>query len=334
MFNSLWMMNQRGVMRLHKLALLHLIILLLFPLLSYAEPIEKIELLRSDGSVLKGYMTCPVNLDSYPIAMIIHGSQCESISAWHEDFTALATQLGVALVTLEKQGIYSQNEINVREYDLTNCIEHRLEDALWFIEKVREGAVIPKWNRQMIMFGGSEGGRVAAAVSAQTPEVMATALYTCGGGLSSIEELTIAFAKYMKSHGESDEEIEETLQVLDGLIQEMLTNPTHEKKFMEYTYKWWASHLSRHTINDLVQIDHPIYYVHGSADAVVPIESADFVAERFKEQGKLDFYYRRLEGYDHDLRTFPPQIMEEMIKMLEDILSAARGDKNRLRLAA
>lgn len=302
-----------------KLRLLTLLILFLFPsLISYAGTIEKFQTSRLDGSILTGYITCPENRENFPIAIIAHGSQCESIWAWHEDFNAIALQLGAALVTLEKQGIYSSNEIDEIEYDQTNTIQHRLEDHLFFIEKLRAGEIIPQWNGRLIMIGGSEGGRVAAAVSARTPEVKATALFTCGGGLTSIDELTIAFTKYMQSHNETEQEIAETLELLDLQVHAMLTNPTSEKKFMDYTYKWWVSHFNRHPINDFIQIQHPLFYAHGTDDAVVPIESADKLAEHLKELGKSDFYYHRIEGYGHDMRTFPPKVVVDMMKMLED----------------
>jgi pimeloyl-ACP methyl ester carboxylesterase len=303
-------------MKLRQLTLF--ILFLFFPFLSYAETIEKFQLSRPDGSILTGYVTCPENRDSFPIAMIAHGSPCESIWSWHEDFNAIAMHLGAALVTLEKQGIYSPYEIDVIEYDQTNTIHHRLADHLYFIEKLREGKVIPQWNGRLIMIGGSEGGRVAAAVSAQTPEVKATALFTCGGGLTTLDELTIAFTKYMQSHGESEQEIAETLGFLDLQVHAMLINPTPEKKFMEYTYKWWVSHLNRHPITDILQINHPLYYAHGTEDAVVPIESADNVAEQLRGLGKSDFYYHRIEGCGHDMRTFPPHVVVDMMQMLED----------------
>jgi esterase/lipase len=305
-----------GLMKLRKLKLLYILIFLLCPLLCYAQSIEKFELKRSDNSSLIGYITRP-QTETYPVAFIIHGSQCESVAVWHQDFSPIAMEIGAALVTLEKQGIYSENEFNEDEYDLTNTVEHRLEDHLFAIEKLREGSLLPHWNGRIIMIGGSEGGRVAAGLSARVPEIKVTALFTCGGGLTTIEELNIVFTKYGKSFQESDEEIEETLEDLNLRIHEILANPSLEKKFMDYTYKWWASHLSRQVADDLIQIPHPIFYAHGTADAVVPIESADALAELFKKIDKRDFYYYRVEGYGHDMRTFPAKVVEEMIKFIE-----------------
>lgn len=308
-------------MKLRQWKILSLILFLLLPVLSYADTTEKFQFTRPDGSTLVGYYSPPYDTTKpFPVGLIIHGSQCESISVWHEDFRSLVIDFGAALITIEKQGIYSPTEIDLYEYDMTNCLDHRLEDHLLLIEKLREG-LIPGWNGRIIMIGGSEGGRIAAAISAQTPEIKATVLFTSGGGLNSVEELQIAFTKYLKSRGESDEEIAETLMFLDHQIIEMLTDPTPGKIFLSYTYKWWASHLSRHVINDLINIDHPIFYAHGTHDTVVPIESAEKVVEIFQELGKTNMTYRRVEGYDHDMRTFPFWVTLDMLQLLESVRS-------------
>ena len=306
-------------MKIRQWNILSFILLVFLPVLSFADTIEKFELNRPDGSVLTGYYSPPYNKTKpFPIAIIIHGSQCESISVWHEDFKSLVVDFGAALITIEKQGIYSPTNVDLYEYDLTNDFEHRLVDHLFLIDKLREG-LIPGWNGRMIMIGGSEGGRIAAALSAQTPEVKGTILFTSGGGYNSIEELRIAFIKYLKSHGELDDEIEETLLFLDNQICDMISDPTPGKHFMSYTYKWWAAHLTRDVIGDLIKIDHPIYYAHGTADTVVPIESADKVIEIFEELGKTNMTYRRVDGYDHDMRTFPFWVTLEMMELLESL---------------
>lgn len=308
-------------MKLRQWNLLSLILFLFLPVLSYADTTEKFQFTRPDGSTLVGYYSPPYDATKpFPVGLIIHGSQCESISVWHEDFRSLVIDFGAALITIEKQGIYSPTEIDLYEYDMTNCLDHRLEDHLLLIQKLREG-LIPGWNGRIIMIGGSEGGRIAAALSAQTPEIKATVLFTSGGGLNSVEELQIAFTKYLKSRGESDEEIAETLMFLDHQISEMLTDPTPGKIFLSYTYKWWASHLSRNVINDLINIDHPIFYAHGTHDTVVPIESAEKVVEIFQELGKTNMTYRRVEGYDHDMRTFPFWVTLDMLSLLESMRS-------------
>lgn len=293
-----------------------LVILLSYPCIIFAGLIEKIQFTRPDGSTLTGYLTRPENHDQYPVAMIVHGSQCESVWTWHEDFYPIGLKVGSALVTLEKQGIYAQDDIDVIEYDETNTLQHRIDDHLFFIEKLREGNLIPKWNGHMIMIGGSEGGRVAAAVSAKTPEVDVTALFTCGGGISTADELSLAMLKYFKSHGDSDAAVAEAQVYLDRQMEEMKANPAADKKFMEYTYKWWVSHFNHNTLDDFIKIDHPIYYAHGTADVVVPIESADKVAEKMEELGKANFVYQRIEGCGHDMRTFPPEVVDEMLKVI------------------
>jgi predicted esterase len=295
------------------------IIGLFFPLFIHSSTTEKFQIKRTDDSMLTGYITLPDNRDSFPVAFIIHGSQCESIWLWHKDFNMVSVDFGAALVTLEKQGIYSPEEIDLFEYDQTNTFDHRVEDHLLCIQKLREGEIIPQWNGRLLIIGGSEGGRVAISLSTQVPEIKATALYTCGGGLPTEEELKIAFLKFMISFGESDKEIAHIMLLLDEKIHEMIANPSSEKYFLTCTYKWWSSHLSRHFLEELIQINHPIFYAHGTADQIIPIESADKVAETFRKIGKENFIYMRLEDYDHDMRTFPHSVALVMFEMLESL---------------
>ena len=280
---------------------------------------EKFQIQRDDGSLLVGYVTLPEDRGSYPISFILHGSQCESVWVWHEDFNMLAHSFGSALVTLEKQGIYSPQDIDLIEYDNTNTFDNRLRDHQLFIHKLRNKEVIPNWNGKLILIGGSEGGRLAISLSAQIPEVKATGLFTCGGGIPTTEELKIAFKKFFVSLGESEEEIAELMLLLDYKIQEMLAEPVSDKYFLTCTYKWWASHLTRNYLDELIQIEHPIFYAHGSADQVIPIESADVIAETFKSLGKDNLVYLRLEDYDHDMRVFPYYVVITLFDMLESL---------------
>ncbi len=294
-----------------------IVICCLTPLILQANLIEPFKVSRADGSTLVGYMTLPENRESYPIAFILHGSQCESVRVWHEDFNMLAYSFGAALVTLEKQGIYSPDDFDMNEYDSTNSFDNRLNDHLLFIQKLRNHEILPHWNGNIILIGGSEGGRLAISLSAQIPEVKATGLFTCGGGLHTTEELKIAFKKFLISMGEPEEEIREMMLLLEDKIQEMLAEPVGDKYFMTCTYKWWASHLTRHYLDELLQIEHPIFYAHGSADQVIPVESADVIAHTFKAVGKDNLVYMRLEDYDHDMRVFPHHVVLSMFEMFE-----------------
>lgn len=290
-----------------------------FAFINEALASDKFQIQRPDGSILTGYITLPEKLESYPVAFIVHGSPCESIKSWHDDFNSLAATFESALVTLEKQGIYSPEEKDMWEYDQFNSFDRRVEDHLFFIQKLREGQIIPGWNGAIVMLGGSEGGRVSISVSSQTPEVKATMLYCCGGGLTSIEELKITFLKFLTSFGQSDEEIASDLHFLEEKIYEMINNPASDQYFLSYTYKWWASHFSRDFLSELLSINHPIFYVHGSADQVIPVESADKVAEIFRERGKDNLVYLRLHDHDHDMRQFPPAVTLAMFKMLKGV---------------
>lgn len=288
------------------------------PLMCSAYEVEKIQTTRPDGSPLNAYYTPPLEKDQkFPLCIIIHGSQCESILNWHHDFVDLTIGYGAGLITLEKQGIFGPDLIDYFEFNQTNCLDHRLDDHLFVVDLLRNG-LIPNWNGKFIIIGGSEGARIAAALASQTPEVAATCLYTAGGGMTTPEEIKLVVSRYLRDREfVSEQEIVEYIQSLDEQFLVMYADPDPEKIFLTYTHKWWVSHLRRHSVLDMLRIKSPIFYAHGTDDEVIPIESADRVAEIFKEEGRTNFTFHRVDGCGHDMRLFPPSIIIEMMQMLE-----------------
>ena len=280
---------------------------------------ERFHLLRPDDSILTGYFDPPKKEGPYALALAIQGSPCESVWGLHQQFVERINGLGVGLITLEKQGVYGYDCIDETEYNKTNCRPHRINDYLWFIQKLTQG-FIPDWNGELILLGGSEGGAIAATLAHQIPQVIAAVIFSSGGGIPCIEEIKIAAHRFTEREGYSKKNASAFLDFLDKKFSEIRRDPAHDKKFLVYTYKWWASHLDMHNLDDFLRIECPIYYFHDEEDELVPIESADATSEMFEINGKQNLTYRRLCGYGHDVRETREDLIDDAVSWLAKIL--------------
>lgn len=280
---------------------------------------QKLHLSRANGSLLTAYYDAPPHAESFPIVIFILGSQCDSVAEWHQMLKPHAHKYEVGFITLEKQGVYSVDEIDLEEYDATNSREFRIHDHLHFIRQLREG-LIQGWNGQLVVVGGSEGGMIAAALTARTPEIVATMVLSSGGGYCSVDEVTMALRRHLFDQCESEQELNYYMNQIALKFAEMSQDPSPYKSFLGYTYKWWACHLKYHTLDDLLQIECPLYYAHGTEDEVIPIESADHAAEILRKSGKTNFVYRRIEECNHQVHLTHMHVFDEAFEWLHQLL--------------
>ncbi len=300
------------------LAVLFFVACLFIPAIAPATT-QKLHLTRANGTLLTAYYDAPPHAESFPIIVFILGSQCDSVAEWHQMLKARAHAYEVGFITLEKHGVYSIDEIDLEEYDLHNSREYRIHDHLHFVKQLREG-LIQGWNGQLIMCGGSEGGMIAAAMTARCPEVVATMILSSGGGMSTQEEIMLALRNHLRSQCESDAELEHYAHQLELKMVEMIQDPTPYRHFLGFTYKWWACHLQYCTIDDILQIDCPLYYAHGDEDEIIPVESADIAVQILRESGKTNFVYRRIEGCNHQAHLTHMHVFDEAFEWLHNVL--------------
>lgn len=280
---------------------------------------QKLHLTRANGTLLTAYYDTPPHAENFPIVIFILGSQCDSVAEWHQMLKPKAHQYEVGFITLEKFGVYSIDEINLEEYDFANSREFRIHDHLHFIRQLREG-LIQGWNGQLIVVGGSEGGMIAAALTARVPEIVATMILSSGGGMSSMEEVTFALRRHLQDQCESEDELNYYMRKLEVKFAEMMHDPSPYKSFLGYTYKWWACHLKYHTLDDLLQIECPLFYAHGTEDEVIPVESADLAVDILRQTGKTNFVYRRIDGCNHQVHLTHMHVFEEAFDWLHQFL--------------
>lgn len=257
---------------------------------------------RADGTPMTGYANFP-ETESYPIVIAVQNSLCESILPFLHHFQDFADQMGVALVGIEKQGVISAEEIDERAYHQGNYRERRILDHLLLVDALRNQIVhAPGWNGRIIFLGGSEGSLVALQTAPLVPETSAVMLFSAGGGLDPRQEVTTSIESYFKCKGTPQIAISMMLASIGLQLDEMIANPSTDKFFYDYSYRWWASHLTaRPVLDSALLLDCPILYVHGVEDELIPIKSADLFVEAFAHAGKTNLTYVRLDGFTHDL---------------------------------
>lgn len=244
----------------------------------------------------------------------IQGSSFESSLKWHLDLSEHLADLGLGLITLEKQGI-SQNDTNLFEYNQNNYLENRHQDYLLCLENLH--TIIPEWQGKLIFLGESEGGTLAANLAKQFQETAAVLLLATGGGIKPKEEIKWAIRHRLEKHEAPLDQIDEYMTCLDDQLDSMMLDPDPNKKFLGNTYKWWASLLVVDELSSaLTQLSLPIYLVHGIEDEQIPIFSADLASDLLKKTNALT--YIRLEDSDHNLKH--PDIYISACKWLQSIL--------------
>lgn len=290
-----------------------------FSITTYCDAAEIVCITRPDGTELYSYVSFPPS-ESYPIALVIQGSEKESVLPLHIQFADAVTEFGAGLVTLEKHGMYPSGYIDTFQYDLTNCPEYRITDHKTYIQSLREG-LLPGWNGQLIVVGASEGGAIASSVAAKTAETVAAVFYSTGGGLSVREQLRLATRKYYEKRKTPNFIIKATVAVAENQLDEMMGDPTPYKHFLGYTYKWWEGYAAQigEIRENIFHLNCPIFYVHGVDDEMIPVESADILVREFNSTGRDNLTYLRLDGYPHDLRQPPVDIVVETTNWLRSI---------------
>ena len=141
--------------------------------------------------------------------------------------------------------------------------------------------------KRVVLFGVSEGGNIAAAIAAYTPEI--THLMVLGsGGMKGIDEFRI----WGKQNGVD----------FDKLHQEVKQHPDSiSRTSLGHTYKYWASVLSVEPMKYYQKISIPVLAAIGGADEMVPVETVEFMRDEFNRLGKKNLTVKIYADSNHAL---------------------------------
>lgn len=262
-----------------------------------------IEVPRSDGSVITGYLDVPQNCKN--VVLITSGADAQSCYPMHQHFKKQFFEKGMGICTVEKRG-FTKDRADKKEYWKHASFDASLADHLAVMRHLK--------NYNVIVLGGD----VAAHLGHRT-KPRAVVLIGVGGGWPVKDEMFWCFVNQTPSLFRSV-----TRNKLNKAFPEIMKNPTPNKFVCGYSYKWWQSYLKLHMLPEIKKIKCPILYVHGTKNTMCPIESADIVAKAILN--RPNFTYRRLEGVGHMVWKADG---ENIVEWIEGQFSKDENKRNR-----
>lgn len=160
-----------------------------------------------------------------------------------------------------------------------------------------------KYNKQInkiIVLGHSEGSDVAAKLGTINKKITHFGYWSGGGNTQFID-----FVTFIRKNVDKGTLTEKQAQVkIDSLfndLRDIMSNPNATDKFWQgndNSYKRW-SHFSEPPVEDLLQIDKPIYAAIGTKDQAVTLESAYLIPVEFIRNKKDNLTFKVYPDLDH-----------------------------------
>jgi pimeloyl-ACP methyl ester carboxylesterase len=210
------------------------------------------------------------------LLVLVQGSGRESI-ARRFGWGAEAAMFGYDVLYLEKYAF--EDSLKFLKSD---CRERRMKDISFVINEVSKKIYGNKLT-DICLFADSEGGELAPELAVENP-LIRRIIVLGNGGLTGIEKVNILIDKEKKYsyNGFLTMSGIKTKEDLDALLKEIKENPTNEKCFLGYTYKYWNSYMFYDIDSYYEKLKIPALIVMGEKDMSVPCESAQYLKEKFK----------------------------------------------------
>lgn len=257
-----------------------------------ASPASADTLARSDGSEIV-YHVSPQGTGRRGVLLVLQGSGCDPVidREWLVSEPPILAPNHTYLA-IEKYGVIpgvatsSYVENCSPDYWARNTLQQRVVDALQVIAHLRSEEW---WNRELIVYGGSEGGAVAAMLAPLVPETKAVVIISSGIGVSIADLIKSAVPPPVAER-------------IPDIVAEAKANPTGNKRFGGASYRWWADAADIVPARALLEADSPVLLIHGARDPFAPVSTARATRDLFASHGKTNLTYWEYEGFDHHLK--------------------------------
>ncbi len=261
---------------------------MLMPGETLAQPSRTQAVERADGSRMIFHVDRHAGRRGAGALILMQGSGCEPIA---DDARVLGYGRNLAperaLVTIEKYGVGTAGAALIdgcsEDYWRGNTLTRRVIDALQVVAWLRGQSW---WNGDLVLFGGSEGGAVAAMTAPLVPETRAVIVYSSGIGVPVGELVRMAVPPPVRAEP-------------DRVFAEARRNPDPTRRWGGASYAWWADAVDQVPARSLLQARAPILLIHGSRDQFADVATARATRDLMVSRGVLGFTYREYEGYDH-----------------------------------
>lgn len=254
---------------------------------------ERLTYKARDGLELDGYLSRPRNSGDKPLETIIlpHGGPMTEDGAGFDNFSAFFVNRGYAVFQPNFRGSSGRgHEFMMKAVGGMGLeMQDDLEDAVKFLVDKKIAAA-----GKLCIVGASYGGYAALMGAAKTPD-----LFQCSisfAGISDLKKLRAGSSYYQNKNA----------------MREQLGNDMEQLK-------------KTSPVRMVDRIKIPVLLIHGSKDAIVPVEQSRIMADELKDQ-KKSYEYIELEEGTHYLDNLQhrQQTFEAMEAFLKKYLPIAR----------
>ena len=284
----------------------------------FSEPIRHEMQLQDD--TLTFYVDFPDAEGTMPLMLVVEGSYCDdkgpqSILRLHEFIGSSLSPAGIGLLSLERRGV-DGGAVDSIKFHAFNTPTQRLSDHIKLVQHLRSHSP-EKWNGQLFILGGSEGGPIAIKLAKKVQSTACVALVGCGDQAfkeyiwHSLVQEPIWRRAWMTLMGD----MPFTRRAYEKKVAEMKANPTPDKFWYGQTYCYWADALDQYEKDDFLQLKCPVFVVAGTQDLECP--STDRLVAQAQAQDQ-DVAYLRVEGMGHGVLDPQWNVMPQVIEFLHD----------------
>lgn len=290
------------------------------PILAATQTTETFTAKRLDDTEITYYLTKPYGKNKFPIVLVLQGSKCKT-TYYSINKDDLIIKNGFARLDVEKYALNKDTKDCPREYLENNTIDSRVSDILRVMQSIRKN---PRWNHELIIIGGSEGAHLAPILATYIPETKKLVMMASGGGLTMAEDFILVTKAQLAKAAKNTNEIKVEIDKIEKQFSEMLENQVSSKIYAgeTNTYKWWASILKQRTVNYLLELDIPIFLVHGDNDSSSSVETSRITEKMFKVKEKNNLRYKEYKDLDHHWKN--KQGEDKIKDVMLDILAWVR----------
>ena len=255
-----------------------------------AVTLGRVDGVRPDGSHLSYFLT-PSTAQHQDAILVLQGTGCAPVET-NANLTLAASTIDPAArgVLVEKYGVSDPaagpfSEGCSEAFWQNETLHQRVMDALQVVAELRRKSW---WSRRLVIFGGSEGGAVAALVAPLVRETAAVIIFSSGTG-TPIRDLIEA-----SSPPGSHLSLNETFAAAKA-------DPTWTHKAGGLTYRWLAEAADIVPARSLALSPAPVLLIHGVQDRSSPVSTARAGEAVLLASGKVNVTYHEYPDFDHGM---------------------------------
>ncbi len=209
-------------------------------------------------------------------------------------------------VVISRKGLPFSTEMDKpfpipKSYFENQTLEYRANQANLVINDLYEkyGERVNK----IVALGHSEGSDVVAKLGTINKKVTHFGYWSGGGNTQFMDFVT--FIRNDVDRGNlTEEQAKAKMDSLFSKLRDIMSDPNATDKFWQgsdNSYKRW-SHFSEPPIENLLQIDKPIFVAIGTKDQAVALESAYLIPIEFIRHRKENLTFKAYTGLDHGFK--------------------------------